>query len=102
MTIKKNKNVISLCHYMEDEINEIKETIDTLSLEDEIDLLFQIAYINDCIENIEKYIIELQSKFTTTDKFFLETTTTMEELLDDRKLDGLQNKILELLKYVYN
>lgn len=102
MTIKKNKNIISLCHYMEDEINEIKETIDTLSLEDEIDLLFQIAYINDCIENIEKYIIELQSKFTTTDKFFLETTTTMEELLDDRNLDGLQNKILELLKYVYN
>lgn len=102
MTIKKNKNVISLCHYMEDEINEIKETIDTLSLEDEIDLLFQIAYINDCIENIEKYIIELQSKFTTTDKFFLETTTTMEELLDDRNLDELQNKILELLKYVYN
>lgn len=102
MVIKKNKEVVSLCHYIEDEINEIKETIDTLSLDDETDLLFQIGYITDCIDNIEKYISQLQSKFTTTDKFFLKTTTTMEELLDDRKLDELQKKVLELLKYVYN
>ena len=102
MVVKKNKDIVALCHDIEDGINEIKDTIDTLSLDDEIDLLFQIGYVNDCITDIENYISTLQSKFTTTDKFFLETTTTMEELIDDRNLDELQKKNLELLKYIYN
>lgn len=102
--IKKNKKIIQLCHDIQEDIEEIRITLNQLdkkaNTEDE--LLFKVDYICDCIGEIEEKIIELQSKFTTNDKYFIAFVTNMEHHIDDRKLNNLSNEVISLLRYVYS
>lgn len=101
MIVKKNRKVKEYCDSIIDDIKEIGLTLDEIKkCKDDIDILFHVDYINDCLVEINEHIVKLQSKFTTSDEEFLSIVTKMEIEYDNRNMKTLELETFNLLKYI--